>query len=69
MTKVTVDRIIIPVGSTIGYGFGRTDDGTVAVWFAGDYRPMAALGDAIAESDEPIEVDVPEWAILRRQEL
>lgn len=69
MTNIIVDQIIVPVGSTIGFGRGRTDDGTVEVVFAGDHRSMAALGDAIVESDEPIVVDVPEWAILNRREL
>lgn len=69
VTKLIIDQIIVPIGSTIGFGRGRTDDGTVAVVFAGDHRAMAALGDAIVESDEPIIVDVPEWAILNRQEL
>ena len=67
--QIQVDRIVVPVGSTVGYGMGRTDDGTVAVLFAGDHRAMAAIGEAISESDEPIVVDVPEWAILDRQEL
>lgn len=67
--QITVDSIFIPVGSTIGYGIGTVDDGTVAVLFAGDHRAMAALGEAIAASEEPIIADVPEWAVLDRREL
>lgn len=69
MPDVKVERVVIPPMSTVGLGFGTTDDGTVAVIFAGDHRLMRDLGEAIANGFEPIVADVPEWAILGRTEL
>jgi hypothetical protein len=69
MLRIEVERVIVPIGSTIGFGAGRTEDGATAVIFAGDHRAMAALGEVIAQSDEPIFVDVPEWVVLERHKL
>ena len=62
--RVQVERVVIPFGSTIGFGFGRTDDGTVHVAFVGDARRMYGLGEEISEADEPVVVEVPEGAIV-----
>lgn len=51
---------------TIGIAFGTTDNGTVRVTFAGDIRPMVALGEALVAGAEPIEVEVEEWQLLGR---
>lgn len=69
MPDVTVQRVFIPQNSTVGLGFGTTDDGTVEVIFAGDHRLMEHLREAVAAGFEPIVADVPEWAILGRHEL
>lgn len=69
MPDIKVERVAIPPMSTVGLGFGTTDDGTVAVIFAGDHRLMREIGEAIAAGEEPIVADVPEWAILGRTEL
>lgn len=66
--RVSVEQVVIPEGETIGFGFGTTDDGTVEVIFAGDHGAMRTLGEAIAESPEPIPVDIPEWAVLALRE-
>jgi hypothetical protein len=66
---IKVERVIVPPMSTVGLGFGTTDDGTVGVIFAGDHRLMRELGDAIVAGETPIVADVPEWAILGRTEL
>jgi hypothetical protein len=72
--KVMVDRVLIGGTTadpypTIGIGFGTTDDGTVQVAFAGDVRLMVALGDAVAASAEPIEVEVEDWQVLGVREI
>ena len=69
MPDVTVQRVFIPRASTVGLGFGTTDDGTVEIIFAGDHRLMSELRDAVAAGFEPIVADVPEWAILARHEV
>jgi hypothetical protein len=52
---ITVHRVSIPAWSTIGYGFGRGEDGQ-AYEFVGDHRPMRDIGEAIAaaRSDEEL---------------
>lgn len=49
--------------TTIGYGYGIDDEGH-DVKFAGDHRPMRHLGEAIADADEPVYVDLEGWQIL-----
>lgn len=57
--KVTVTRVSIDAGSTIGTGYGTDADGR-AVVFVGDHRPMREMGEAIATAapDEPVIADV-----------
>lgn len=69
MPDVTVQRVMVPQGSTVGFGLGTTDDGSVEVIFAGDHRLMSELRNAVAAGFEPVVADVPEWAILARHEL
>jgi hypothetical protein len=45
--KVIVERILVPMGSTVGFGIGTTDDGSVAVLFAGEPRLLIELGEAL----------------------
>jgi hypothetical protein len=48
--------------STIAIGVG-TDDGGNEVRFAGDWRPMQDIAEAIQRGEIP-EVEVPDWAVL-----
>jgi len=64
---VEVTRIEIPAMSTVGLGWGFTDDGTVMVQFIGDHRPMRAMGEAIAQGDIVL-VEVPAGAVLAVRE-
>lgn len=67
--EIRVERVIIPLGSTVGFGFGHPlGDETVRFVFAGDADPMFDLAVAIA-SVGPVVADVPEWAIVDRLEL
>ena len=64
--KVQVTRINIPPMSTMGFGWGTNEEGK-KVKFAGDWRPMRDLGEAMQQttSIDPIEVEVESWQILR----
>ena len=53
--KVDLTRVHIPALSTIGYGYGRLEDGTSAVIIA-DRREMQGIGRAIGEGKPPIVV-------------
>lgn len=66
--RIDTEQVSIPAGSTIGYGFGTTDDGTVEVIFTGDHRAMRALGEMIAELEAPIPAEVPDWAVIAMRE-
>lgn len=73
MMKVRVIDVLIPDGSTIGFGRGYPEgDETKLVYFAGDHRMLAAIGDAVAASEDAgfdVMVEVPDWAVLTIQEL
>ena len=64
---VSVERVTIPAGSTIGYGLGVDEQGNL-VRFVGDHRPLRQLGEALAGADEPIEVEVADWQVLSIEE-
>ena len=53
---------VIPQG-TVSLGVGTDDDGRKVI-FAGDWRPMQHIYEAIARGDDWVEVDVPPWAVL-----
>lgn len=59
---VKVDSISY-TGGTLATGYG-THRGKRIV-FAGDWRPMLSLAEAI-EQRGPVRADVPSWAILHR---
>jgi hypothetical protein len=65
--EIRVERVFVPAGSTVGYGFGTTDDGTVEVIFGGDARMMVLMFEALAEGNEVV-ADLPEWAVLAQRE-
>lgn len=46
---VQVSRVSLPEGSTIGYGYGKDEDGR-EVAFVGDRRMLQDLSDALDES-------------------
>lgn len=62
MKTVHVTHVNLPAGSTIGHGYGRTDDNTEVI-FSGDHRPMRALGEALSDASEPIMVDLEDWQV------
>jgi hypothetical protein len=68
--KVQVERVLIPAGSTVGIVFGRpVNDFTKVIAGGADYREAAALGELISQSDEPVVVEMPDWAVLGILEL
>ena len=46
---VRVSRVNIQPGSTLGYGWGTDEATGEDVFFAGDWRPMAALAEAVGK--------------------
>lgn len=65
--EIRVEQILVPAGSSVGYGVGTTDDGTVEVIFAGDHRAMVLMWQALDEGSEVV-AEVPEWAVLAKRE-
>lgn len=64
----TVEVIAIRYqGGTVAEGFGTDMDTGRPVRFAGDWRPMVAIAEAVQAGDEPVLADVPDWAILARR--
>lgn len=63
--QVQVERVVIPPGSTIGYGFGRTLDGSAYILFGGDHRPMRTLGESI-EAGVSIVAEIPDESVILR---
>ena len=57
-----LERVTVPAWSTIGFGAGLDEDGR-RVRFAGDWRPLRDLGEALAGADEPVEVEVGDWQV------
>lgn len=67
--ELRVERVLLQEGSTVGFGFGRSNtDPNVVFVFGMDWRSATALGMAVSESWEPVPVEVPEWAIVDRLE-
>ena len=68
--KLQIETVAVSSGLSIGFGIGvPVNDSTKRVLFAGDWRAMTGLGEAMAASDEPIEVEVPDFAIIAIAEL
>lgn len=59
---VYVESVAIPAYSTMGYGEGHNNAGET-VRFAGDHRPMRAIGEAIDAGEIPV-VELEDWVIL-----
>lgn len=53
---------IEPQGS-VALGFGKTEDGQDVV-FAGDWRPMRDLAEAIEEAGEPQPAEIEGWQVI-----
>jgi hypothetical protein len=51
MTLIWVDSIVIPPGSTLGYGEGHDKDWYYT--FVGDHRAMRRIGEAIQAGEHP----------------
>jgi hypothetical protein len=71
---IEVERVAIPVGSSVGLGAGRpVGDPTKMVIFVGGARAMYALGMAINETNavlgDPPVADVPDFAVVDVLEL
>ncbi len=60
--SVTVTTIQITPGCTVALGEGLDECGR-AVSFAGDWRPMRAIAEAL-EAGEPVEVYLDDWQVL-----
>ncbi len=61
---LTVFRVNIPAMSTIGYGYGKDENGS-SYRFVGDQRPMGHLGEAVAQA--PCEDALPTVELEDRQ--
>lgn len=59
---VTVTRVQIKPGCTVALGEGIDDCGRV-VSFAGDWRPMLAIAEAL-EVGESVEVSLDWWQVI-----
>ena len=62
---IEVGRVVIPPGSTIGYGIGREAGTSNIVIFAGDARPMQVMGEAL-EAGSIVVAEVPDESIVHR---
>lgn len=51
--QVTVRRVSIRPWSTVGFGWGTTEDGRT-VRFLGDHRPMRHIGEAVEAGVEVV---------------
>jgi hypothetical protein len=62
--KVIVTSVEDYWGSTITHGAGIhvTDDGVEVVHFAGDWRPMRNIAEALHAGDQ-VEVELEDWQI------
>ena len=63
--KIVVGRVVIPPGSTIGYGIGTVEDTSDIAIFAGDWRPMQEMGEAL-EAGVVVVAEVPDDMIVQR---
>lgn len=61
--RVLVTNVHIPAWSTLGYGKGIDEEGD-EVAFVGDHRPMRDLGEALRDSEEPIEAEVGDAQLI-----
>jgi hypothetical protein len=62
MIKVTVQRVFHNRGESITIAEGIDEAGN-KIRFAGDWRPLREIAEAIKQGEEP-EVEVPDWAVL-----
>ena len=63
---LTLTHVCIPARSTIGYAYGLDGEDRL-VCFAGDHRPLRQLGEALAGANEPMQVEIEDWAGPRRR--
>jgi hypothetical protein len=60
--RVTVTHVQITPGCTVALGEGLDECGR-ALSFAGDWRPMLAIAEALG-AGEPVEVHLATWQVL-----
>lgn len=60
--KVQVTDVTYEAGSTIAIGYGTDEDGK-QVRFAGDWRPMRDIAQAL-NIGEYVEVEVADWQLI-----
>ena len=63
--RVTLIRVHLFPGRTVGIGVGRDAEGN-EVTFAADWRPTLVLADALA-AGETVEVLLEDWQVLARR--
>jgi hypothetical protein len=61
---IHVDSIVLPAGSTIGYGTGVEDANGQPVTFCGEHRAMRHLGEVLAAGESGVEAEVEDWQLL-----
>ena len=68
LIDLSVYKVSIMPGQTIGYAWGTDAETGADVFFAGDWRPMLALGEAIGEEGR-IDVSIESWQVIRIAEV
>ena len=61
--RITVIRMEVTPGSTIGVGYGTDPDGR-ELSFGADWRCALAIYEAL-ERGEPVQVSLDDWQIIR----
>ncbi len=68
--KMRVNRVLLPVGSTVGLVFGQPEgDGTKVAVAGVPWRAAIDIGEAITEAEEPVVIEFDDWMILGVMEL
>jgi hypothetical protein len=62
---VHVNHIVVPGGSSIGYGTGVDRASGQSVTFCGEHRAMRQLGEALVAGESGVEAEVEDWQLLR----
>lgn len=62
--RILVGAALLESESTVGHIWGLTDDGTVMVHAAGDWRQVLVIGQAIEATHGPVWAEVEDWQVL-----
>jgi hypothetical protein len=60
--RVVVERIEWDGRSSVAIGHGTEEDGGRPIRWAGDWRPMQAIAEALDAGEAPVAI-VPDWAV------